>query len=297
MKLTMLGSGGGRFVMLEQVRGTGGFVLEFGGKMLLFDPGPGALINAKKYKLRLKKLDGILVSHSHIDHVNDLNLVIEAMTWGAKKKRGFLVADSVTLRGGKGVPARICDYHKAPLEGIFPMKAGDTKDIDGLRITATKSTHQEGKPDIEFGNSRIPTHGYLVEAGRERFGYTSDGEYYPGMEKSFQGCDLLVLNCMRPSDNPWPGQMNAKQAKELVRKAKPGMAVLNHLGMKMVFGRAEREAAEIKKETGVKTVAARDGMVIDTGTQKSFTKTFSGKSSRKHAPNSKKNSKISSYLS
>jgi phosphoribosyl 1,2-cyclic phosphodiesterase len=297
MKLTMLGSGGGRFVMLEQVRGTGGFVLEIGGKLLFFDPGPGALINAKKYKLKLRKLDGILVSHSHIDHTNDLNLVIEAMTWGAKKKRGFLAADSVTLNGGKGEPARINDYYKAPLEGIFLMKAGDTKEIDGLMITATKSTHDERKPEMGFVKNNIPTHGYLIEAGGERFGYTSDGEYYPGMEKNFQGCDLLVLNCTRPSDNPWPGQMDAKQAKEFIGKARPGTAVLSHLGMKMVFGRAEREAAEIRKETGIRTLAARDGMVIDTGTQKSFTKTFSRKSPQKQAPNSNRNSKISSYLS
>jgi ribonuclease BN (tRNA processing enzyme) len=264
MKLTLLGSGGGRFVMLEQARGTGGFVLEIGGRMLLFDPGPGALANAKKYKVRLKKLDGILVSHSHIDHTNDLSIVIEAMTWGAKKKRGFLVADSVTLDGAKGEPARINDYHKAPLEGIFPMEAGDSKEIEGLEITATESTHEEGKPDLDFGSCKIPTHGYLVDAGGERFGYTSDGEYYSGMEKTFRGCDLLVLNCMRPSDDPWPGQMDAKQARILIEKAKPKIAVLNHLGMKMVFGRAEREAAEIRKETGVRTIAARDGMVIDT---------------------------------
>jgi phosphoribosyl 1,2-cyclic phosphodiesterase len=295
MKLTMLGSGGGRFVMLEQARGTGGFVLEIGGKILFFDPGPGALINAKKYKVKLKKLDGILVSHSHIDHTNDLSLIIEAMTWGAKKKRGFLVADSVTLNGGKGEPARMTDYHKATLNNINLMKAGNRKEVGNLIITATRSTHEEGKPDLDFGNSKIPTHGYLIEAGGEKFGYTSDGEYYPGMEKTFQGCDLLVLNCTRPSDDPWPGQMNAKQAKVLVEKAKPGIAVLNHLGMKMVFGRAEREAKQIQKETGVRTLAARDGMVIDT--KKSATKTFSGKSPHKQAPNPDRNSKISSYLS
>ncbi len=281
MKLTLLGSGGGRFVMLEQARGTGGFVLEIGGKMLFFDPGPGALINARKYNVKLKKLNGILVSHSHIDHTNDLNIIIEAMTWGAKKKRGFLVADSVTLNGAKGEPARINDFHRAPLEGIFMMKAGDRKEVENLIITATMSTHEDEKPDLDFGNSRIPTHGYLVEAGGERFGYTSDGEYYPGMEKTFQGCDLLVLNCMRPSDNPWPGQMNARQAKDLIEKARPKIAILNHLGMKMVFGRAEREAAKIRKETGVRTIAARDGMIIDTN----------------KSPASDRNSKVSSYLS
>jgi len=264
MKLTLLGSGGGRFVTLDQVRETGGFVLEIAGKLLMFDPGPGALINAKKYKVRLKKLDGILVSHSHLDHVNDLNLVIEAMTRGAKKKRGFLVADEVTVKGGKGEPARVTDFHKAPLGSIYIMKENDRIKIGEIRILATKSTHEENKPNLDFGTNKIPTHGYVLEADGERFGYTSDGEYYPGMEDYFRDCDLLVINCMRPSDAPWPGQMDAGQAVELIQKAKPKIALLTHLGMKMVFGRSEKEARIIQKETGVKTVAARDGMVIDT---------------------------------
>jgi len=264
MKLTLLGSGGGRFVTIDQVRETGGFVLEIAGKMLMFDPGPGALINSKKYKINLKRLDGIFVSHSHLDHINDLNIVIEAMTGGAKKKRGFLVADKVTVNGGKGEPARITDYHRAPLESIHVMKEDDKIKIGDIKVLATKSTHEERKPDLDFGNNKIPTHGYVLDTGKERFGYTSDGEYYPGMEDYFQNCDLLIMNCMRPPDAPWPGQMNVKQAKELIQKTKPGIALLNHFGMRMLFGRAEKEAKLIQKETGVKTIAARDGMVIDT---------------------------------
>jgi len=244
MKLTLLGSGGGRFVTMDQIRETGGFVLEIAGKLLMFDPGPGAVINAKKYKINLKKLDGILVSHSHTDHVNDLRIVIEAMTGGAKKKRGFLVADSVTINGGEGTPAIITDFHKAPLKNIYIMKEDDKLKIQGIKILATKSTHEENKPDLDFGINKIPTHGYVLEVNGERFGYTSDGEYYPGMEDYFQNCDLLVLNCMRPSDAPWPAQMNAKQAKELIQKTKPKIALLNHLGMRMVFGRAEKGGSQ-----------------------------------------------------
>lgn len=264
MKLTLLGSGGGRFVTLNQHRETGGFVLEIGGKMLLFDPGPGCVINAKKYNVNLSKLDGILVSHAHLDHTNDMNLAIEVMTGGAKKKRGFLIADQVTINGGKGEPARLTEYHRGPLERVDVMKPGETLEIHDLMITATKSTHEERKPDLDFGNNKIPTHGYVVESNGEKFGYTSDGEYYPGMEKSFQNCSLLVINSMRPSDAPWPGQMDAGQARLLIEKTRPGIAVLSHLGMKMIFGRAEKEARNIQKETGIKTIAARDGMVIDT---------------------------------
>ena len=45
MKLTFLGSGGGRFSAISQRRMTGGFRIDnLGGKNYHIDPGPGALI-------------------------------------------------------------------------------------------------------------------------------------------------------------------------------------------------------------------------------------------------------------
>jgi len=57
--------------------------------------------------------------------------------------------------------------------------------------------------------------------------------------------------------------MDSEGARKLIEGAKPGMVILGHFGMKMMRGVAEREAGWIQERTGVKTVAARDGMVID----------------------------------
>jgi phosphoribosyl 1,2-cyclic phosphodiesterase len=37
-------------------------------------------------------LDGILLTHKHLDHSGDINVMIEAMTEGGFKKRGVLFA-------------------------------------------------------------------------------------------------------------------------------------------------------------------------------------------------------------
>ena len=43
-------------------------------------------------------------------------------------------------------------------------------------------------------------------------------------------------------------------------KVQPKLAILTHMGMKMIAYPPEKKAAEIEEETGVKVVAATDGM-------------------------------------
>ena len=62
MKITFLGSGGGRFSAISQRRMTGGFRLDnLGGKNYHIDPGPGALIRTYQFGFDPRNLSGILL--------------------------------------------------------------------------------------------------------------------------------------------------------------------------------------------------------------------------------------------
>ena len=97
--LRFLGTAGARFVMIKQLRSSGGMWLELGGSRILVDPGPGSLVRATsgRPKLDPTKLDAIIITHKHLDHTGDLNVMIEAMTEGGFRKRGlvFVPADRV----------------------------------------------------------------------------------------------------------------------------------------------------------------------------------------------------------
>ena len=81
MKLTFLGSGGGRFATITQKRMTGGFRIDdIDGMNIHVDPGPGALVRTYQFGLSPLKLNGVFVSHSHTDHYTDAEVLIEAMT-------------------------------------------------------------------------------------------------------------------------------------------------------------------------------------------------------------------------
>jgi len=180
-------------------------------------------------------------------------MVIEAMTLGARKKKGTLIASESVIYGTEGEKTIVPKYHLDILENYFALKPGDEIEIPGGKIKATKCKHSE-KMAVGFA---------LTDESGEKLGYTSDGEYYEGQEKYFEGCSCLIINCLRPRNAPNYGHMTSENAKELIEKAKPKMAILQHLGMKMLFGVAEREAKWIEKETGIKTVAATDGMIIE----------------------------------
>jgi phosphoribosyl 1,2-cyclic phosphodiesterase len=94
------------------------------------------------------------------------------------------------------------------------------------------------------------------------FAYTSDTEYFDSIGRQYQNLRLLMLCVLRPSGNPWKGHMTTEDAVKIVEEAKPEMVVLTHFGMQMIFKGPDKEAKQIEEKTGIKTVAAKDGMHI-----------------------------------
>ncbi|MGA2467107.1 MAG: MBL fold metallo-hydrolase, partial [Thermodesulfobacteriota bacterium] len=61
---------------MKQLRASGGVWLSIGKTNLYIDPGPGALVRclSSKPKLEPSTLDGILLTHKHLDHSSDVNV-------------------------------------------------------------------------------------------------------------------------------------------------------------------------------------------------------------------------------
>ena len=98
-KIKFLGTGGGRFVVSRQLRKSGGIWISIDDTNLILDPGPGSLVRilSSKPKLNPRNLDGIILSHRHLDHTNDVNIIIEAMTNGGFNKKGVLFTPKESL--------------------------------------------------------------------------------------------------------------------------------------------------------------------------------------------------------
>lgn len=251
-KIVFLGTGGGRVLISSQFKATGGIILVLDDVQIHIDPGPGAIIRAKEYKVNPKKTSLIIATHCHLDHVNDLEVMVEAMTDSATKKKGCVISNKAVLEGaGKSGPA-IDPYHKGLVEKIITLNAGKTVSVEGLKITGTKVIHDESGG-----------FGVVIKSGKVSVGYTSDTQYFEGLSRQFEGCDVLIVNVLRPGDEFWKGHLCSADAGKLVKEVNPRTAIITHYGMKMIMSGYMDEVRNIKKLSGVHTIASQDGMIIE----------------------------------
>ena len=74
--------------------------------------------------------------------------------------------------------------------------------------------------------------------------------------------DLLIVNTTLPARDERFRHLGAEDAERLVAAVRPRLAVLTHLGMKMLRAGPDAVALGIAERTGVPTVAARDGWTL-----------------------------------
>jgi phosphoribosyl 1,2-cyclic phosphodiesterase len=253
--IIFLGTGGGRFTTITQKRRTAGIRIMSDDLNLHLDPGPGALVYSIAEGLDPQKLNAVFVSHCHPDHYTDAEVLIEAMTHGTTQKRGVLVAARSVLSGTEECEASISKYHQQMPEQKIEAVPGVEFQVDKIKVSVTEARHTD--PDAVGFRFETPEFG--------DFAYTSDTEYFEGIGKYYEGVRLLVLCVMRPSGKPWKGHMTTDDAVKIIEASRPEKAVLTHLGMQMIFRGPAKEAKLVEEKTGVATVAAVDGMLIQFG--------------------------------
>jgi len=231
---------------------TGGFRIEdIDGKNIQVDPGPGALVRTYQFGLNPMKINILMVTHSHTDHYNDAEVLIEAMTRGMTRKKGTLIGSRSVIEGYERWGPCISKYHLSKSE-IVTMDDGDYHESGNLKVTATKTLHGDPKA-VGF---KISSKDFVIS-------YTSDTEYFEGLSKHHKGADVLIGSVIRAGSDRIRGHMSVDDFQALINEVKPKLAVMTHLGMKFIMESPEREAQRITKNTGIRTVAARDGMRID----------------------------------
>ena len=255
LELHFLGTGGGRFTTITQMRRTAGFRIVHDSTQVHVDPGPGALVFSNWARLNPQSLDAVVVTHCHPDHYTDAEVLVEAMTHGTRRKRGVLAASKSVLQGNDKCDPSVSRYHQNLVERIETLKPGHAFDVKELNFQGVDAKHSDSD-----------TVGFRVTAsGIGSIGYTSDTSYFDGIGGKYRGLRLLVLCTMWPRGEPLRYHLHTDEALRILEEASPGCALLTHFGVKMLRADPEAEAAYLEESTGVPTVAARDGMFLILG--------------------------------
>jgi phosphoribosyl 1,2-cyclic phosphodiesterase len=249
--IKFLGTAGARFVVMKQLRASGGVWLSVGRTNLYLDPGPGALIRCLNSRPRLEPstLDGILLTHKHLDHSGDVNVMIEAMTDGGFKKRGVLFAPRDALEEDPVVLRYAMGY----VEKVEVLKEDSEYRIGDIRFSTARKHHH-----------RVETYGLNFKVSPHTVSFITDTRFFPELPSLYRG-EILVIHVVRlkPIGDDPIDHLSIEDVKNIVKKAKPRLTILTHFGMTMIKAKPWVVAAELEKELGLKVIAASDGMKID----------------------------------
>jgi ribonuclease BN (tRNA processing enzyme) len=250
MEIVFLGTGGGRINLIKQLRATGGFRINSESANIQVDPGPGALVHSNKNKQDPLKLDCIIVTHNHTDHVSDAQVMIEAMTGYCLKKRGVFIASKEVFDDNG-----ISSWHQTRPKEVWKAEPGKKRFETG-----------KGSFEIEIINMKheeLSTFGFKLYIDGKVIGHISDSEYVESFGKDFAGCDILIVNVIKPESDKYSGHLTSSDLAKVLKEAKPKQAVVTHLGLKMLKMGPSNEAKKIEDASGIKTIAAKDGMRIN----------------------------------
>jgi len=249
--IKFLGTAGARFVMISQLRSSGGLWLDCAGTKVLIDPGPGSIVRCAKSRPKLDpgELDAIILTHRHLDHANDINVMIEAMTKGGFKKKGKVFCpedavndDPIILKYALSLPEEIC----------LIQESRQYRVNDFIFTTSMRHLHP------------CQTYGLKFNINNTSVGLISDTAYFDKLAE-FYKTDILIIAVVLLEKRPGIYHLCLDQAAQIIKEVSPKKAILTHFGMSMLKAKPHIIAAQLSEKLGLEVVAATDGMQVSLG--------------------------------
>ncbi len=239
-----MGTAGARFIVAKQIAASGGLYIEDGTTSLALDPGPGAIVQYAQRGIDLTTLDAIVLSHRHLDHSGDVNVMLEAMTDGGFQNRGQLFCPSDALDDD---PVVLKYVRRFPRE-IVRLAPETSYSVNGLNFTTSgRHVHQSETFGFRFG---------------DKLGWVTDSGYYDGIAEQHKAEVMVIHTVLRDCIRTLP-HLCIADAERIVRDAKPRLAFITHYGMTVWRANPAEVAAGLSQRTGIEVRAATDGLSIE----------------------------------
>ncbi len=250
--LHFLGTAGARYVTIRQLRKSAGIHLNYNDTQLLIDPGPGTLsqLYCSQHPHQPTQLEALLLTHRHIDHSNDINILMEAMSNGGKDPKGVVYAPTDALDDD---PV-ILHHFRNKVNHIQTLQEQHIYQLNTISIQ-TPIKHHHG----------VETYGFKISAANQpTISLISDTEYFPELDFAYQNSDILILNVVL-TKRPYKSiqHLDLTDAEHLIQTIQPKLAIITHFGMNMLKANPNASAQMLQNNTGVPTLAAYDDLYLE----------------------------------
>jgi ribonuclease BN (tRNA processing enzyme) len=250
-KILFLGTGGDHHVVGKQLRASGGIIIQVDDYQFHIDPGPGALGMMQSYNVNPRETTALLVSHAHINHCNDVNAVLSAITLNGFDKKSVLICGKSLINGSEKIKPVIPPFYQNFVERIIAPDPSKRIGIENLEIQTLRTIHSDPH-NLGF---KLYTPEFILS-------YLSDTAYSPDLLKQYEKSDILILNVVYPFGTKTKINLNSYHAVKIINKIKPRLAIITHFGRKILAADPTQEAREIARQTMTQVISATDGMVI-----------------------------------
>lgn len=239
-----LGTAGSRYTTIRQLRASGGLWLHYKETNILIDPGPGSLVRViEEAALDPASLDAVVLTHKHLDHSNDVNIMVEAMTGGGRLDKGVLVVPQDALGPGGVVFEYVLEYPEKIIK------------ISGEQTVKIKDVVMNFSRGLRHGTQ---THGITFVCGNKAIALVADTDYFEGLENMFRG-NIMIINVLTPDHRDGVDHLCLEEVQKILNTAKPGRALLTHFGIPMLQQDMESLSAEISLNTQCDVFCVSDG--------------------------------------
>jgi phosphoribosyl 1,2-cyclic phosphate phosphodiesterase len=211
-------------------------LVESGDTTLLIDAGPD--FRQQMLREHVMKLDSILLTHEHKDHIAGLDDV-RAFNYKSRDAIDIYAEDRVQKALKKEYSYVFSEYQ---YPGIPKMRLNtipeDSFEIKGIKIDPVRVFHY-----------RLPVYGFRMGD----FAYITDANYIPEESKEkLIGVKYLVINALRKEKHI--SHFTLREAIDIIKEVSPKKAFLTHISHQMGLH------AEISKELPSGVVLAYDGL-------------------------------------
>ncbi|SDK37029.1 MBL fold metallo-hydrolase [Natronincola ferrireducens] len=212
MKLTVLGCYG----PYPKAGGAcSGYLIEDENTKILIDCGNGVLSKLLTICNDLNKLDAIILSHLHPDHMSDLMVL-----------RYAIYIKQMLGRMERSIPLYLPanpqeDYERIQYNGVFTRNIihdATEININNMRITFRKTNHP------------IECYAMAFEKNGKKFVYSGDTKYFDGLIDFIRGSNLFLCeaNILHKDLTDNVPHLSAKQASEIALNANVKRMILTH---------------------------------------------------------------------
>ncbi|MEJ5172432.1 MAG: MBL fold metallo-hydrolase [Hydrogenothermaceae bacterium] len=225
--------------------------LNLKGKNILVDPGPGSLVRIFEFKRDPRDLNGIILTHRHLDHVADTASVVESATESNTKKLDFLLAPHDAIDGEDPV---VLKYTKKGFRQIWTTQLDQEYNYEGISI----------KPLIKHIHQGAETYSLGIYFDSKKVVLVPCGRFYEDMLYPYpQNPDIMVFNTTFVKPNQHFYHLSAEDVEKIIMKTKPRKAVLTHYSLLMLKENPEKVAKSMSDRTGIEVIAAKDGLKVE----------------------------------